>query len=103
MVPRLRIWKCPICGAALASNGTDSAIRGSCIKLTCLVVAPTTRVPLSRRTSLSSGTRLMSTSCSGRDRRSASMGTRLCPPASTLASPLNCPSRDTAASTLSGT
>ena len=85
-VPRLRIWKCPMSGVARASNGAAAATVGSCSMTRCRVPARTTSVPFSRVTPVSASTRFTSTRCSKRVNRSASIGTRLCPPASTLAS-----------------
>jgi hypothetical protein len=85
-VPRLRIWKWPMCGAASRSSGTAAAISRSRSRAAWRVIAPATSWPFSRRLPVSSATPLTSMRCAGRASRSASMGTRLCPPARTLAS-----------------
>ena len=86
-VPRVRIWKCPMCGVDSVSSGTDSATSSS---------MPDERVRGGRadagprrrrgRCSCSSSTREMSTRFSKWVSRMASIGTRLCPPARIFAS-----------------
>ncbi len=89
-------------GTAAASNGTSDAIAGSRSTARWRVMAPTRKEPSSRRIPKSSGTRLRSIRCSKRVRRKASMGTRLCPPASGLHSSPCSPSSATVSATVSG-
>ncbi len=73
-------------GMASASSGTAAPAAVSCSSADWRVIDFTVSVPFARSTPWSSSTRLRSMMCSNRVRRSASMGTRLWPPANTLAS-----------------
>ena len=73
-------------GVAMANSGTCSATVGSSAIAACRVMAPSRIEPLADRIESSSATRFRSTRCSNRAKRIASMGTRLCPPARSLAS-----------------
>src|SRR5689334_2028650 len=89
-------------GVTRVSSGTDRASSSSRSTVACVVIALTITVPFARSTPRSSATRLRSTRCSKRVRRSASIGTRLCPPASGLASSPCSASSATTSATLSG-
>src|SRR5579862_6902922 len=98
IVPRLRMALWPIRPRARTRSGLADA--------TCSERSATrwrTRLPTARPSPLASDVRastpLMSTRWAGRARRRASSGTRLCPPARTLASSPCSPSRATASST----
>ena len=61
MVPRLRIWKCPMRGVALVNSGTAAATSGDDSILACVVPAPNHKLPFRRSMPRSSSTRLTST------------------------------------------
>ena len=101
-VPRVRIWKWPMCGVAIVSSGTESATSSSIPTSAWEVVAPTRTAPSSRSMPHSSSTREMSMRLSKCVNRIASIGTRLWPPANTLASSPNSASMSAASFTDSG-
>ena len=101
-VPRLRVWKCPTCGSASASNGTDCIKAALRIAAACLSVAPVRISAPCATTPSMPGTRFTSISAAGRTRRMFSIGPSDMPPASTLASGPNSSSNATASATLSG-
>ena len=102
-VPRLRICACPTNGVARASRGTASATSALCSTAASVVPAPMRRCP-SRALDAGESRRC------GRCRPGArswpgagrASGTRLWPPASTLASSPRSASRPTASSTVPG-
>ena len=85
-----------------ARSGTAAATTGRAPSPVAAFAARTTSVPFSRSTPARSPTRLTSTRCSKCVRRNASIGTRLCPPASTLASSPCSASNAHTSSTVSG-
>ncbi len=99
-VPRLRVAGWPTCCSASASSGARSATSDERRASAWRVVAPSRSAPLAEIPE-SEATRPTSTSADGRARRRLSIGTRLCPPASTLASPPHSASIATASSTVS--
>ncbi len=101
-VPRLRIWRWPISGVARASSGAAAATSASVSTAASVVPAPTHSPPSRRSMPVSSSSRPMSIRCSKTASRSASIGTRLWPPASTLAPSPSSASRSVASRTLCG-
>ena len=83
-VPRLRVAGCPTCRSAAVSRGARSLATAERRASAWRVVAPIRRAPFAEIPE-SSATRPTSTSAEGRASRRFSMGTRLCPPASTRA------------------
>ena len=86
IVPRLRIWKCPISEVARVISGAARAMLRLPAMQACVVIAPIRSTPSCSRMYRSEGTRLRSTRWSKRARRKAIIGIRLCPPASTFTS-----------------
>ena len=90
-------------GVARPRSGTAAATSASRSIARWRVIAPMVSVPFGRAsTPVSSATRLRSTRCAKRVRRSASIGTRLWPPASGLASSACSARSPTASATVSG-
>ena len=85
-VPRLRIWKWPMRGVAAARSGAAAAMSSRSSTSHCRTMAPSVSAVADASTMRSDATRPTSTSASKRARRRLSIGTRLCPPARTLAS-----------------
>jgi hypothetical protein len=83
-------------GVALASSGTELATVASCSIITSGVAAPTVSVPLCRRMPRSSSIDQTSIRWGNEASRNAIIGTRLWPPAMTLASSPCSASRATA-------
>ena len=100
-VPRLRIWKCEMCGNASASSGSSCARRGRHSTLACVAAAPMRSQPESMRTSASGVEREMSTSRFGCARRMFITAISDWPPARMRASPPSSASAATAISALS--
>ncbi len=86
IVPRTRMAACPMKGSASASRGTRARTTASRSAARSRTVAPRTIASVRSSIVARPATPLMSTNCSGRAMRIANSGTRLCPPASTLAS-----------------
>ncbi|BAS14471.1 hypothetical protein AHiyo8_27740 [Arthrobacter sp. Hiyo8] len=76
-VPRCRTWGSATVAAALASNGTCSAISGSVAIWWCVVMAPISRASPSSRTPDNSPIRPKSTTIAASARRSFITGIRL--------------------------
>src|SRR3954471_16521985 len=73
-------------GVPSASNGTSDATSALVSIAVCVVAAPIHSASPRRSMPRNSAMRPTSTRCANTARRNASIGTRLCPPASTLAS-----------------
>ncbi len=86
-VPRARVCRWPMTGAASARSGAAAAMRASRSSACWRTSAPRRRADPSRCTAASPETRFRSTTTAGRTRRMFIIGTRLCPPARSLASP----------------
>ena len=86
MVPRLRIWKCPMWEMAAVIIGKAPRMMSERCRSRCLARAPTVIVPAEAEIPERPSILLMSTTTAGRTSRRFIIGIRLCPPASTLAS-----------------
>ncbi|TDD07866.1 hypothetical protein E1181_08705 [Saccharopolyspora terrae] len=85
-VPRVRIWWWPTWRSASTSSGQVRATRGEVSTARWRVAGPITSSSPSRCRSAMPGRRVMSTSALGRASRKFIIGSRLCPPARSLAS-----------------
>ena len=92
-VPRERVPGWPTWRTAWASRGQWRATIRERSSAAWRVVAPMCSTPCERRMIPSPGMRLMSTSRAGRSSRRFISGTRLCPPASTVAPPASSSTR----------
>jgi len=85
-VPRLRIWGCATKGSASVMSGALRAMASLRSAARWRVIAPMRSEPPRSCTYASPGMRLRSTSTAGCESRKFIAGTRLWPPASSLAS-----------------